>query len=105
MKIYIDSDYKCHLSNDGAMREIETDFFNGKCYEYIEGYRFIPSGETWVNESGTVFHGEMVTPWKPYAELSTIQNAVNRTQAEADEELAALIEEIYREDLEVISYV
>ena len=44
--IYIDNDYKCHTSNDGTMREVQTDFFDGKCQIFIEGYRFIPSGET-----------------------------------------------------------
>lgn len=88
MKIYIDTDYKCHLSNDGTMRAIETDFFNGKCAEYIEGYRFVPHGETWVNEDGAVFHGDMVAPWKPYAELSAIQNAVDRNNTEWAEKMA-----------------
>jgi len=29
--IYIDSDFKCHVSNDDTMRAVETDFFDGKC--------------------------------------------------------------------------
>ena len=100
--IYIDSDYRCHTQNDGTMRPIETDFFDGKCREFIEGYRFIPSGESWTGEDGTVFPGEMIAPWKDYAQLVAIQAAVDRKDAERDEELAALIEEIYNEDLEVI---
>lgn len=62
MKIYIDSDFKCHVIGDGTMREIETDFFNGKCRDFIEGYRFVPQGETWVDEDGTAYDGEMISP-------------------------------------------
>lgn len=40
--IYLDSDYKCHLTDDGTMTAIETDAFDGKCDTYIEGYRFVP---------------------------------------------------------------
>lgn len=75
MKIYLDDEYKCHIENDGTMQEIETDYFDGKSKIYIEGYRFIPNGETWVNERGTVFRGEMVAPWKDYALLEMAQSA------------------------------
>lgn len=71
--VYIDSDYKCHLSNDGYMTAVEVDFFEGKCASFIEGYRFIPSGESWTREDGTIFHGEMIAPWMDYDELDTIQ--------------------------------
>ena len=27
MKIYIDDDFKCHVTDDGTMQEVETDFF------------------------------------------------------------------------------
>ncbi len=71
--IYIDSDFKCHTVNDGAMTAVETDFFDGKCATFIEGYRFIPSGETWVREDGIIFTGEMISPWKNYSELDAAQ--------------------------------
>ena len=67
--IYIDSDYKCHINNNGAMRAFEIIDFDGKCDEYIEGFCFIPSGESWVRHDGTVFHGEMLFPWKQYSIL------------------------------------
>lgn len=69
MKIYIDNDFKCHLSNDGNMIEIKTDFFDGKCGTFIEGYRFVPASESWMREDGTIFTGEMISPWKDYFEL------------------------------------
>ena len=30
-KIYIDNGFKCHVTDDGTMTAIETDFFDGKC--------------------------------------------------------------------------
>jgi hypothetical protein len=71
--IYIDSDFKCHVTDDGTMTAVETDYFDGRCDAYIEGYRFVPSGESWTREDGAVFTGEMVTPWKPYDELAVAQ--------------------------------
>lgn len=62
--VYIDSDFKCHISDDGTMTAVETDAFDGKCDAYIEATRFVPMGESWTREDGMAFHGEMVTPWK-----------------------------------------
>ena len=78
MKVYIDSDFKCHTTNDGTYREIEMDFFDGKCDAYIEGYRFVPSGESWTRSDGVVFQGEMIAPWKPYEELDNAQREHER---------------------------
>lgn len=78
MTIYIDSEFKCHVSNDGTMTAVETDFFDGKCAEYIEGYRHIPSGAVWVRHDGVSFHGEVTFPWKPIAELEMAQRAYER---------------------------
>lgn len=78
MKIYIDSDFKCHTVNDGTMTSVETDFFNGKCDTFIEGYRFVPSGESWTRSDGRVFKGEMITAFKPYSELDAAQREYER---------------------------
>lgn len=71
--IYIDSAFKCHVTDDGTMRAVETDFFEGKCDAFIEGYRFVPAGESWTRSDGVVFHGEMISPWKDYEELDNAQ--------------------------------
>lgn len=71
--IYIDSDYKCHVVNNGMMTEVETEYFNGKCDQYIEGYRFIPAGESWTRADGLVFDGEMAMPWQDHVELDNAQ--------------------------------
>lgn len=83
-KIYIDSDFLCHVSSGDGLREVETDFFDGKCAAFIEGYRFIPAGESWTRGDGTVFAGEMVAPVRDYAGLEEIQSAVDREQSELD---------------------
>ena len=81
MKIYIDSEYKCHTTNpDGIFQEVETDFANGKCDAFIEGYRFIPSGESWTRSDGVVFQGEMIAPWKLYSELDAAQREYERAK-------------------------
>lgn len=71
--IYIDSYFKCHVTNDGTMRSVETDYFDRKCDTLIEGYRFVPTGESWTRSDGVVFQGEMIAPWKDYAELDNAQ--------------------------------
>lgn len=78
--IYIDSEFKCHISNDGTLIAVETAAFDGKCDAYIEGYRFVPEGRTWVREDGVVFSGEMVSPWKPWQELDAAQREYEREQ-------------------------
>lgn len=80
MDVFIDLDFKCHTANDGTMQEIQTDFFDGKCQTFIEGYRFVPAGESWTREDGAVFTGEMIAPWKPYEELDQAQRQYEREQ-------------------------
>lgn len=90
--IFIDSDFKCHIVDDGTMTEIQTDFFDGKCANFVEGYRFVPSGESWARSDGVVFHGEMVAPWKNYDELDAVQRSYERELlADAENALAILL--------------
>ena len=99
MKIYIDSDFKCHTTNpDGTFREVVLSenartFFAEKCTIFIEGYRLKPDGETWVREDGHVFSGgEMISPWKDYSELDTAQHEYEREKlADAENALAILL--------------
>lgn len=71
--IYIDSDFKCHLSNDGTMTAVETDVFDVYCGTFIEGCRLVPFGASWTREDGEVFTGLMVAPWKDFSELDAAQ--------------------------------
>lgn len=77
MKLYVDSNnYKCYVNNiQDNLIEIETDFFNGKCTEYIEGFIFIPKGHTLDN-----CVGETAFPWKSYDELDIIQRNYEQEQ-------------------------
>lgn len=92
--VYLDLEFKCHVTDDGTMTAVETDFFDGKCDTLIEGYRFVPVGESWTRPDGTVFHGEMITPWKPSDQLDAAQRAYEKQQLA---EYEALIDELYSE--------
>lgn len=82
--IYIDSDFCCHASNpNGIYKETDTNLFDGKCTTFIEGFRFVPTGESWERSDGTIFHGEMIAPFKPYAELAAAQAQYEADLAEA----------------------
>lgn len=95
MMVYIDSDFRCHVVDDGTMTAVESEFFDGKCQEYIEGYRFVPSGESWMREDGAVFKGKMIAPWKPYEELDMAQRKYEQERlANAEEALAILMGEV-----------
>lgn len=76
--IYLDSDFKCHVTDDGTMTAVETNFFDGKCDSFIEGYRFVPEGQHWTRSDGVVFTGTMVSPWKDYAELDAAQRTYEK---------------------------
>ena len=82
MTIYIDTDYKCHTTTADGLTAVETNYFDGKCTAYIEGYRFVPNGSTWTRSDGTVFQGEMISPWKPWDELDAAQREYEREQYE-----------------------
>lgn len=82
--IYIDSNFKCQTTNpDNTYAPVETTAFEGKCDTYIEGYRFIPAGQTWTRADGVVFTGEMIAPWKPWDELDAAQREYEREQYQA----------------------
>lgn len=90
MKIYIDNDCKCHAFDDGVMREFEVPFFNDKCVAFIEGYRYIPDGETWACEDSKVFEGEMITPFIDFNILIAYQTQYEIMKQEYDEQEQAL---------------
>ena len=123
MKIYIDSDFKCHVAPAEGLREFETKSFSNVPDAYVEGYRYVPSGETWVRkepiydmnhdvvgESETEFMGEMLAPWKPWEELDKIlreyEKAQNRELTAQNAELvvsmASMVEDVYNQDVAVI---
>lgn len=92
MRIHIDSDFKCHLADTGGLTAVETEFFVGKCDAYIEGYRFVPAGQTWTREDGIAFRGEMIAPWKDFVGLDAAQREYERMQIEEYEAALSEIE-------------
>ena len=83
MKIYIDNDYKCHAIPAEGLREFDVPFFDSKCDAFIEGYRYVPADEEWTRADGEVFRGEMIAPWKNYAELYIAQLEYDLADADA----------------------
>lgn len=87
--IYIDSNFCCHTTNpEGTFREVILSknamaFFANKCTAFIEGFRLVPTGESWTRSDGEVFHGEMISAWKPYSELAAAQAQYKLDMAEA----------------------
>ena len=90
--IYIDSDYRCHVTNDGTMTAVETDFFDGKCDTFVEGYCY-------DTRNGYV----QIYPVKPFGELDAAQREYERKMLEEYEAALAesvplsALEEAYRE--------
>jgi hypothetical protein len=49
------------------MTAVETDFFDGKCDTFVEGYCY-----------GDRKNGNPIYPWKPYSELDNAQREYER---------------------------
>ena len=85
--IYIDKEYKCHVSNENdEYTPIETEIFDGKCDEFIEGHRFIPYGSIWNRGGGIQICGETNFPWRKYDELLQAQRDYELYQSSEQKE-------------------
>lgn len=72
MKIYVDSKKHCHKTNpDNSYVEVETDFFDGKCDAFIEGFCYDTSKGY-----------PQIYPGKPLNELEAAQAQHERDMAE-----------------------
>jgi hypothetical protein len=91
MIIYIDSDYKCHVAEAEGTRAFDAPAFDGKCQAFIEGYRYIPEGETWERGDGAVFNGEMLSPFVDSRILDAYQTQYEANLAELEDMKAALM--------------
>lgn len=90
MVIYIDKDFRCHTSPGKGLTAAETDFFDGKCSAYIEGYRYVPAGQSWTHADGVIFTGEMIAPAEDSKLLEAAQAAYEEAMAANADALAAL---------------
>ena len=77
-------------------------FFNGKCEVFIEGYRYVPSGESWTREDGSIFYGEMIAPWKSYSELDAEQRKYERQKLLEYENMQSELNTSYQEGVNSI---
>lgn len=82
--IYLDREFKCHVSDDGTMTSVSTDFFDGKCDSFVKGFRVIPAGQSWIREDGRVFNGEMIAPWTDYRILQAYQEQYKQMEVSSD---------------------
>ena len=107
MTIYIDKDFRCFAEPGEGMEAVQTGFFDGKAPGYIKGYRFIPAGHSWTGEDGTVYLGEVAFPVTDWEALDKLQRAYERAQipeltaqnAELVEAMAAMVEDVYNQDM------
>lgn len=90
--IYLDSNFVCHLENDGTMTAVETDVFDGKEKAYIEGYRYVPEGEVWTRSDGEQFHGLMIAPAKAYNRIM-VDVAISYLDDDEAESVTTLFED------------
>lgn len=66
MIIYVDPTNGYKVSAAPALGRIaaEDTFFDNKCSDLIESYRYVPAGATWTREDGVAFAGPMIAPWR-----------------------------------------
>lgn len=96
MRYYIDKDFRLHLNNNDNMIswDDENCIFDGKCQNFIEGFRVIPKGMTWMRSDGEKFSGLMIAPWKNSKELIFEQKNYETEQIIAELD-AALLDATY----------
>lgn len=83
--IYVDSAFRCHVSDDGTRTAVNTTFFDGKCDAFVEGYCYdTGSGYTYIY------------PWEDFSALDAAQRTY---ELEKIEQYEALINELYEEVL------
>ena len=105
--IYLDSEFTCHATDTGSLQAVETEVFDGKCDKYIEGYRFVPDGQTWTRNDGVQFTGPMVSPYKNYDILAAYQEQYQEDgeavdQAQVLQSQMAELDVAYREGVNSI---
>lgn len=67
--IYVDSEFKCHVTDDGTMTPVETSFFDGRCDKFVEGY---------------CCKGNAIYPWKDLRILQAYQEQYEASPVSAD---------------------
>lgn len=74
MKIYLDKNFCCYVEESSfTVQSADVSYFDNKCKAFIEGYRYIPEGQFWTRPDGIILQGEMITPYKDFAILESVQ--------------------------------
>lgn len=61
MNIYLDSEFKCHVTNADNLIEVTAPSnFDGMCDKAIECMRYVPAGMTYTKPDRTTIHGEFI---------------------------------------------
>lgn len=89
MTYYFDNNYCLHVSPEEGYQawKDENHFFEGKCKDFIEGYRVVPTGHTWESEEGIVYSGLMIAPFVDYVKLNAIQYKYDKEKAIQNREI------------------
>ena len=82
MIIYVDPTNGYKVSSVPALGRIaaEDAFFDNKCPNLIESYRYVPAGATWTREDGVAFAGPMIAPWRDIRQYDGEQREYEREQ-------------------------
>lgn len=91
--IYVDKKQRCHAEPADDRTPYDLQFFDGAAPGVIECYEYRPATKTIAEQIKAVERIETIDAFRRQHELD---------EAAHMEELAALIEEIYNEDMEVI---
>lgn len=76
--IYIDSNFRCHILDDGTMTPVETDVFDAMPNPVIECYRFVLNGHSYTKPNGVTVRGEFIQPFVTEKELDDAQRQYER---------------------------
>lgn len=104
MTYYLDADFCVHVEPAEMYTPWEdtSGFFTGKCQAFIEGYRVVPEGFSWMREDGIIFTGLMIAPCQASYELEGAQKQHERALMDKvgkllTDEQAVGVPELYRQ--------
>ena len=76
--IYVDAENHCHVTGGEDLKAVETDYFDGKCDEYVQGYYYDV-------EKGILY------PFVPFDQLENAQLEYERARLEDAEAALAIL--------------
>lgn len=88
MEVYLGTDFKVYGTLADDRTAFEDSFFDNKCTNLVESYRYIPVGETWIREDGEKFTG-MIAPWRDIRQYDGEQSQYLFNQLIATQEALA----------------